>query len=242
MGLFDVFTEKCSCSICDKSGNKLFMYDLSDGKICGNCFDKLGRDNLCSKYSLNQAIEIIQRRQNLIALSDVDYLFGDKQIFNAELKESIRNARSLKTDLLEADYPKPASKSEAIYRGRIFSISGKDKKFPKLPKEELSETRICLYPFLYGSIKPLYCKPSQEIKYSNRPFVDDRDDNEKVEYGKIVEEILQKRKNQEDYEWITKHLPDIAPKSLSGYSRMKNSNSKNYQKLQKAALKKGRKI
>ena len=36
-----------------------------------------------------------------------------------------------------------------------------------------------------------------------------------------------------------KHLPRIAPKSLNGYSRMKNSNSKNFQKIRKMAMEKG---
>lgn len=45
-----------------------------------------------------------------------------------------------------------------------------------------------------------------------------------------------------DYDWLWEFLPEICPKSFSGYMRMKNSNSKNYQKIVEAAKKLGRNI
>ena len=45
-----------------------------------------------------------------------------------------------------------------------------------------------------------------------------------------------------DYDWLWEFLPDMCPKSFSGYMRMKNSNSKNYQKIVAEALKLGRDI
>lgn len=42
-----------------------------------------------------------------------------------------------------------------------------------------------------------------------------------------------------DYKWIQRNLPDLCPKSISGYSRMKNQNTKNYQKIVQAAAEKG---
>lgn len=38
-----------------------------------------------------------------------------------------------------------------------------------------------------------------------------------------------------EFEWIEDNLPDIAPKSLNGYSRMKHANSKNYVMLKNRA-------
>lgn len=52
--------------------------------------------------------------------------------------------------------------------------------------------------------------------------------------AKALNEELEK-----EYQWITDNLPDIAPKSLSGYKRMKNSNSKNYQNIVSKAKQKG---
>ena len=48
-----------------------------------------------------------------------------------------------------------------------------------------------------------------------------------------------KKETEKEYFWILKHLPRIAPKSLNGYSRMKNSNSKNFQKIRKMAMENG---
>lgn len=42
-----------------------------------------------------------------------------------------------------------------------------------------------------------------------------------------------------DFDWLWEFIPEICPKSFSGYMRMKNSNSKNYQKIVAAAAKRG---
>ena len=56
-------------------------------------------------------------------------LEGDKQEknFQNEFKNKVlSDAAKLGTDLLEASYHEPASAKEAMYRGRVFSISGSD--------------------------------------------------------------------------------------------------------------------
>lgn len=156
----------------------------------------------------------------------------------SELDMAIQNAKSLRTDLLEADFPKPTDAKTAMYRGRIFSISGKDKRFPKLP-DDIQETALTLYPFVYGSSEPSYCKPGKEIEFSNKLFKDNRSSKEKQEYNEMIKEAQEAEQNSIDYDWVWENLPDIAPKSLSGYVRMKNTNSKNFQKLQSAAKEKG---
>lgn len=152
----------------------------------------------------------------------------------SELDLAIKNAKSLKTDLLEADFPKPTDSKTAMYRGRIFSISGKDKHFPKLP-DDISETELMLTPFIFGVSEATYCKPGKEIEFSNKPFKDTRSSKEKAEYNEMVQKSQEAENNRIEYDWIWENLPDIAPKSLSGYVRMKNSNSKNFQNLVKKA-------
>lgn len=61
---------------------------------------------------------------------------------------------------------------------------------------------------------------------------------ENVEKSEL--ERLRKRTIRHEYYWIQEKLPSLCPKSLSGYSRMKNSNSKNYQKLVEEAAKLGK--
>lgn len=61
----------------------------------------------------------------------------------------------------------------------------------------------------------------------------------KKEIKKMEEERLRKRKLRHEYYLLQEKLPELCPKSLAGYSRMKNSNTKNYQKLTKIALQAG---
>ena len=170
-------------------------------------------------------------------------------------KINIRNARNLGTDLVEADYFLGCCSECAKYRGRIFSISGKDKRFPKKPTRYGCTCQgLTFSPFIYGVDEPMYYpKGVNIIKYSNRPFIDDRTQQEKEDYAVY-------RKSQDNEKWfkpyasrisklqaydfkcyneLKKILPEIAPKSLQGYRRMKNSNSKNYQKISQIALEKG---
>lgn len=46
--------------------------------------------------------------------------------------------------------------------------------------------------------------------------------------------------NKREYKWVQDNLPEICPKSYSGYMRMKNANTKNYQKIVAEAKKLGR--
>lgn len=56
-------------------------------------------------------------------------------------------------------------------------------------------------------------------------------------------ELEARRKiEREKYKWLQDNLPEICPKSFSGYMRMKNANTKNYQKIAAEAKKLGRNI
>ena len=61
------------------------------------------------------------------------------------------------------------------------------------------------------------------------PKYSPRYNNEDYAYLKV---IMQKRfQLLQEYKLVCEVLPDYAPKSFSGYSRMKNGNTKNYQKI-----------
>ena len=101
---------------------------------------------------------------------------------------------------------------------------------------------------------------SDIVAFSNRPFVDDRlpedieaaeKHNAKLEAERqqreyysahIIEIENQRRIDKEDYKWLQVNLPDICPKSYSGYKRMKNWNTTNYQKIVARAKELGRNI
>lgn len=157
--------------------------------------------------------------------------------WNPLFKKTVRDCNSLNTDLVEMTMHRPTCSECAKYQGRVFSISGKNRKYPALPDavrkygQVHPDCRHSFYPFIDGVSKPLY--HNNIVKYSNSAFVDDRTGAEKADY-----ESEQKRKNdlkrdKNEYNEIVKRLYDKAPKSFAGYRKMKNSKSDNYLKLKK---------
>lgn len=129
----------------------------------------------------------------------------------------------------------------AKYIKRYFSISGENKKYPKLPDYLLNpsaEHKYCaitLYPVLDNISEPSWDFSGDFVKYCNRPFVDERTPEQKILFEKEIIEKEELALDKEFYDLIFEKLPEIAPKSFGGYRRMKSSNSENYQKLLKEA-------
>ena len=46
----------------------------------------------------------------------------------------------------------------------------------------------------------------------------------------------------ETLQWVHDNLPDLAPKSLTGFRRMRTANSRNYQKIVEEARKLGKNL
>jgi|GEM_PF-3050588 len=155
---------------------------------------------------------------------------------NVMLAAAIVNAQRHKTDLLEAEYTVPASAEEAIYRGRIYSITGKDPNFPKLPLK-IIEMDMILSPYRFKRDIPKGCAKKDAVSYSNRPWADDRSEEEKNKYENIVE-----IRTRSAYRWVCEKLPDLAPASFDVYKIMKNDNAEEYCQLQETAYKMGRRI
>ena len=166
-----------------------------------------------------------------------------KNIFYDELDRCIQE----NTDYIFCNNDLGACAECAKYQGRIYCISGKDARFPKLPDIVYKYggfhkgcTHSFFPYFLYDgcTIKDFSGTEHDAIVYSNRPFIDNRSAKEK-EYFNQREKKRQERKqaelNKEMYYLLKEKLPDKIPKSLSAYSRMKNSNSKKFQILAEEA-------
>lgn len=179
----------------------------------------------------------------------LDLMFSESGMRNEDAYKIKKTPQQLVkefgTDLVEMDEHLCTCGECAKYQGRVFSISGKSKIFPKVPDAFFiygaihEGCRHSFYPYFEDSV-PTYHK--NIVEYSNRPFIDNRSKAEKEQYEaeqKAEQELI---KDKEDYDWIWEHLDNIAPKSFSGYRRMKKSNSVNYQKLCKAAKEKGKDI
>ena len=140
----------------------------------------------------------------------------------------------------------------SAYGNRVYSVNGKDKRFPKMPdyvKNNQNHCQMSIYPFMYG-LNYIHNPYTNEtigdkdvITYSNRPFEDSRP-QKWVEGYEHLQEIRQKKEiddlnsNQAriEYEQIVVKLPNDAPKSQGGYLHMKKSNSDNFKKLKEKAV------
>ena len=75
-------------------------------------------------------------------------------------------------------------------------------------------------------------------QYSNRPFEDDRSDADKQLYAQRLEnqkKLKESEENKKLYYELMQIIPDVMPKSVAGFTKMKRANSINYQKIVKAA-------
>lgn len=168
------------------------------------------------------------------------------------------NAKTLGTDLVEASFEMNCCDECAKLRGRVFSISGNDLRFPKLPKTvNCNCFGISFYPFIYGVSAPTYKQYFHSnddiISFSNRPFVVERTQFEietalkeeeyahtqqavKEYYKKDMEKLIAwDKEHRAEYDKLCHAIPEYAPKSLGGYTRMKLTNSKRFQVLTKKA-------
>lgn len=152
-------------------------------------------------------------------------------------RRTLDSCKFLGTDLVEVGDLNACCAICATYRKRIYSLSGADKRFPKFPKDFHFQCGLNISAFCDGISEPAF-KCKNYVFYSKRPFVDDRTPEEKENYQDrlrmIAETQYGKRSadiNRIIYYWFRPKFPNDFPKSLSGFSRMRNSNSEKYRKL-----------
>ena len=96
-------------------------------------------------------------------------------------KEIVAECKYVGTDLVELVNSGPCCEKCAKYRRRIYSISGKDKRFPKFPADYEPHGCMSAYPYIDGVMEPSF-DAKDIVRYSNRPFVDDRTEEEIKRY------------------------------------------------------------
>lgn len=158
-----------------------------------------------------------------------------------------------KTDLVSTTYSHCCCTECAKYRGRVFSVSGDDARFPKLPEYLLFGGHGCnisVIPFLSGlsglqTSDRKIITASKIIAYSNRPFIDDRTEEEVHNFIASCQEKaddVEREIARVDYDWLWEYAPHICPKSFSAYMRMKRMRSKKFIEIVSAAQELGREI
>lgn len=158
------------------------------------------------------------KQQNPIVAADDEYTEGRKQAFEYNLSM----AKYLNEDYIHTGVSNCCEKCTP-YRNRVYSISGKDKRFPKFsdyiqkPEEFccLSYSGFLYYPgctlteYKYDKLGNVSEFEVDAIKHSNRPFVDDRSEYQKAMCNEWTERNEKRRKHDETYysreHWIEKY-------------------------------------
>lgn len=155
------------------------------------------------------------------------------------------NCLAMGTDLVLIPWENGRSAVSAKYQGRVYTMHGNDWRFPKLPKFILKtgyvepDGAFVRFPIVFFNDRKqdrIYYKGEERpmLHTSWRPFVDDRDEDEIEVYNELQRSICldkEHRLNHSIYYRVRYLLPDLCPKSLSGFTRIKNQNSDKYQKL-----------
>lgn len=154
-----------------------------------------------------------------IEFSDDNIKIGNMDYFDKQ----INMAKYFNSDYIEIPYESSVCEKCAPYHNRVYSISGNDARFPKLPDSIIENKGLhCLvnfHPFTYyhgvkitkykytdtGEMKEIEV---DAISHSNRPFVDDRSKYEKENYTLWEEKNEKRLKHDQEYydrnNWIEK--------------------------------------
>lgn len=122
------------------------------------------------------------------------------------------------------------------YQGRVYSISGKDLRFPKLDIV-FSSGYANIHPNCRHTLEPYipeFNDVNKDIINSNRPFIEPSKADKQVQaYYQVQKEKAKLRRDRLLWEKYRTVLPNDTPSTFAGFRRMKNSNSDNYKELKR---------
>lgn len=168
----------------------------------------------------------------------------------------LQRAQELGCDLIAfCDYGHGCCEKCATLTGRVYSLSGKDPRYPVLPEYVRSHgnfhkgCRCQMSLFLNGEKLYHHGESVDPIFSSMRSYVDDRTDKEyesyenylkvkeekEAELEEQLERSILRGKNRKEYLYFKNNHPEIAPKTIDGYIKGKRTQSKKFQQLVKLA-------
>lgn len=164
---------------------------------------------------------------------------GRESIGKERFKNALDSCKSIGTNLIEVTCNSACCEICAKYRNRIYRTSLKNMKYPPFPKDFHFGCGLGLWSFWEGVSEPSFdCKGKSYVSYSNRPFIDDRTPEERQAYQEWLERLEKSQFIEREpdlnhiiYHWFKPIFPNDFPKSVGGFSRMRNANSPKYQKL-----------
>lgn len=233
--------------------------DLSDanqlvGRQVNDLFRQAGIEAITTKVSTGQTVKEAQRnlRQRLAAqgitgftdskgrqwrLDSYAEMVARTTTAEATNRGTLTQLSELGYDLVKITEHYPTCEICAPFQGRVYSISGKDERYPKLFGTAFGVAYATIHPNCGHSTVPyieaLADDPSGDRERSNAPFDSDpRSERERQAYFAGQSRKRQARADRMQFDRYRALLPNDTPATFSGFRRMKQANSERYQELQ----------
>ena len=213
-----------------RAGIDAVAQKLSQGQTVKQC-----KQNLLSQLVDKGLNGIKDKRGRMISLESYASTVARSTTREATNRATLNQLTYLGYDLVKMSSHATSCKICAPLQGRVYSISGNDKRYPPLKFAHKGDhanihpnCRHVLVPYIEALAKDV----EEDRQFSNRSFdIDPRSQAEIDRYnqGQALKRKLRNDKNQ--FEDIKIGLPEDAPKSFSGYQSMKRANSERYQEL-----------
>lgn len=194
------------------------------------------KKNILKNFS-EQGITAIKTKNNRYIRMDA----YAEMVARSTTREVTNTATILQVSELGYDLVKMSEHSGACpicqkYEGRVYSISGKDKRFPRLDVA-FSSGYANIHPRCRHVLEPYieaFNDVDKDIINSNRPFIEpSKADRQVKAYYQNQKEKAKLRSDRLLWEKYKTVLPDDTPSTFAGFRRMKNSNSDNYKELKR---------
>jgi len=195
----------------------------------------------CKKSLVNALIQegingIKDKRGRMISLDAYADIVARSTSAEATNTATTNRMEELGNDLVKMTSHSPTCSICAIYQGRVYSISGKDTRFPPLSRAFGGEyanihprCRHRIFPY----IESLADDFEGDLKKSNEAFELSEKDKKAIEqYNKQQSEKTKLRNDRNQWQRYSLLLPSDTPKNLGAFRKMKQSNSDRWQELE----------
>jgi hypothetical protein len=194
------------------------------------------KKNILRNFAENGINAIKTKNNRTIRLDAYADLVARSTVREVTNTATIKQVEELGYDLVKISSHTGACPVCQKYEGRVYSISGKDKRFPKLDVV-FSSGYANIHPRCRHVLEPYietFNDVGKDIIKSNMPFQEpDKNDKQVQAYYSNQRKKAKMRQDRLQWEKYKTVLPNDVPSTLSGFRQMKAANSENYQELKR---------
>ena len=164
-----------------------------------------------------------------------------QKLTHGALQDTLERAHHFKEDRI-IFYTNSKCPQCSPYNNRIYTISDNNHNYPSLlaaPKFLKNNFCSVCGKAISSAVAFDFNLSPEIVQLNKQPVRDTRSEEDKATFEHNMQYDQYKAATKQEYDYLYEHLPELCPKSLSAYSRMKNSNSANFQKIVAAAKEKG---